>query len=57
MAVEKHWSVTVAVNGEDLVTIESNFLSGKSDLSEDELEAVRIAGRHLISFAGDVDDR
>ena len=49
----QHWSVTVAVNGEDVLTIDSESLAGKSELSEMELDAIRTAGEHLLAFAGE----
>jgi hypothetical protein len=47
-----HWSVTVERNGEQIVTIESNCLSGREISPEDE-EAIRTAARHLLAFIGD----
>ena len=47
-----HWSVTVRRNGEDVVTIESNFLSGRKISPEDE-EVIRTAARHLLAFIGE----
>ena len=52
----QHWGVDVRVNGEDILTIESNSLFGKSDLSDIELEAVRTAAKQLLAFAGQGDD-
>lgn len=49
---EKHWSVEVRRDGESLLVIESNFMSGKNELSEDDLEQIRSCGEHLIAFAG-----
>ena len=49
----QHWGVDVRVNGQDILTIESNCLFGKSDLSDMELEAIRTAAKHLLAFAGE----
>lgn len=48
----QHWGVDVRVNGECVLTIESNCLCGKSDLSAMELNAIRTAANHLLAFAG-----
>lgn len=49
----QHWSITVRANGEDVVTIESNSLSGRKIGPMEEL-AIRTAARRLLSFIGDV---
>lgn len=49
----QHWGVDVRVNGEDVLTIESNCLFGKSDLSDVDKEAIRLAGKHLLAFIGE----
>lgn len=49
----EHWGVDVRVNGEDVLTIESNCLFGKSDLSDVDKEAIRLAGKHLLAFIGE----
>lgn len=48
----QHWAVTVERNGEIVVTIESNFLSGREISSEDQ-EVIRMAGNNLLAFIGD----
>jgi hypothetical protein len=48
-----HWVVTVYRNGEPVVTIESNSLSGKSDLDAADEDCIRTAGRHLLAFVGE----
>lgn len=48
----QHWGVDVRVNGEQVLTIESSSLCGKTDLSEMELDAIRTAANHLFAFAG-----
>lgn len=47
----QHWAVTVWKDGEELVTIESNCLSGKGDLTDDDNEVIRRAGENLLGFA------
>ena len=49
----KHWAVTVSMNGEELVTIETNSLSGKPDFTDEEAQVIRDAARHLEAFMGD----
>ena len=51
MAELTHWSVTVRANGEEVVTIESNCLSGR-DIGPLEEEAIRTSAAHLLSFVG-----
>ena len=47
-----HWSVRVECGGEEVVTIESNCLSGREiGLAED--QAIRNCAYHLLSFIGD----
>lgn len=48
----QHWAVTVSRNGTDILTIESNCLSGR-DLSPEDARIVRDCGRHLLAFIGD----
>lgn len=52
----EHWSVTVTRNGEPLVTIETDCLSGKPEFSEEDEETIRDAARHLLSFIGEKHD-
>ncbi len=47
-----HWAVEVRVNHETVLTIESASLCGKNNLSAAELDVIRTAGNHLLSFAG-----
>jgi len=47
----QHWAVTVSRNGEEIVTIESNCLSGRELSNEDE-RVIRNAAEHLLSFVG-----
>ena len=46
-----HWAVTVWRNGDSILTMESNCLSGR-DLSPDDEETIRDCGRHLLAFVG-----
>lgn len=46
-----HWSVTVSVDGQEVVTIESNSLSGIENVS-DYREQIITAADHLIAFIG-----
>jgi hypothetical protein len=47
-----HWAVTVWRNGEEIVTIETDCLSGKEIGPADE-EAIRTAAQNLRAFIGD----
>jgi hypothetical protein len=49
---EEHWAVTVWRNGEEVVTIATNSLSGRELEPADE-ECVRTAARHLLAFIGE----
>lgn len=51
MTKPQHWAVSVAVDGENILTIESNCLSGVESIAEHE-GAVEMAARHLLSFIG-----
>lgn len=48
----QHWSVSVHRNGEQVVTIESNCLSGR-EISEADAEVIRTCAEHLRSFVGE----
>ena len=48
----QHWGVEVRRNGETLVTIESNCLSGKPEFSEVEADVIRECADHLHAFIG-----
>lgn len=48
-----HWEVTVTRGGSDVVAIGTNYLSGKSHLTLDDEEAIRLAALNLLSFIGD----
>jgi len=51
----RHWSVTVAVEGMDVVTIESNCLSGLENVTDYRPEIIE-AAEHLLAFIGTGDD-
>jgi hypothetical protein len=51
--LKAHWSVNVSMNGESLVTIESNCLSGKPEFTEAEAQVIRDAATHLKAFIGE----
>jgi hypothetical protein len=46
-----HWAVSVFCNGENVVTIESNCLSGR-DLSPEDEATIRLCAQHLLAFVG-----
>lgn len=48
----QHWGVDVRVNGERVLTIESNCLSGR-ELSDVDEQAIRTAAQHLLAFVGE----
>lgn len=49
---QDHWSVSVSRNGENVVTIETNMLTGR-ELDEADERTVRTAAHHLLAFVGD----
>lgn len=51
----QHWSVTVTRNGEDVITISSNGLSGR-ELSVEDEKVIRTAADHLLAFVGKIED-
>jgi hypothetical protein len=48
----EHWHVEVSVNGETVLAIGHNFLSGVDDIHE-HAETIRTAANHLLGFIGD----
>ena len=44
--------VTVYNNGKNLVNLSFNEMSGLNQFSEEEEEAIRLAGEHLLAFIG-----
>lgn len=51
-----HWSVSVWRNGDNVVTIESNFMSGR-DLIDGDAEFIRNCATNLLAFVGDAPPR
>lgn len=51
MSEEKHWRVDVFHDYKHLLTIEKDSLCGKSEISDEENDAIYKCGEHLISFA------
>lgn len=47
----QHWAVTVCRNGEEIVTIESNCLSGR-ELSVEDTKIIHRAACNLLGFIG-----
>lgn len=50
-AIVRHWSVTVAVEGTNVVTIESNCLSGLENVTDFRPEIIE-AAENLLAFIG-----
>lgn len=50
----EHWGVDVRVNGQGVLTIESNSMSGVENI-QDHADAVRTCAMHLLSFIGEPD--
>lgn len=48
---KRHWAVTVEVDGEKVLTIESEHLSGVPNI-DDYRDEVVTAAKHLLSFMG-----
>lgn len=51
-ASNDHWSVTVSRHGEEIVTMETNCLSGR-EISPDDERTIRTAAEMLLAFIGD----
>jgi hypothetical protein len=51
----QHWAVMVYRNGADILTIESNHLSGKPEFSDEDAQCIRDCARHLLAFIGGED--
>jgi hypothetical protein len=47
-----YWSVTVRLDGYDVVTIEPSMLTGREPSPQDEA-AIRLAAHALLAFIGD----
>lgn len=46
------YAVVIEHMGEEILRIDQSMLSGKADLTDADIEAIRDAGEHLVSFAG-----
>lgn len=51
-ARDVHWAVSVAVDGNQILCIESNCLSGAEDVDQ-YAEVIRNCAKHLLSFIGE----
>ena len=51
-AIPESWAVAVEHNGEPILTIASNMLSGKPELSAEDERIIVTAAEHLLSFIG-----
>ena len=49
---QEHWSVSVSRNHDVLITIESNHMAGKADMTVDDERAIITAAEHLHGFLG-----
>lgn len=47
-----YWSVSVTLNGENVVTLEPRLLTGKPELSDRDEDAIRTSAEHLLAFIG-----
>jgi hypothetical protein len=47
----QHWAVSVDRNGENILTIDANCLSGR-DLSDEDVDCIENCARHLLAFIG-----
>lgn len=54
VAEKNHWAVRVSVNGDEVLCIESNMLSGIPDI-EKHADIVRTCAEHLLAFIGPED--
>jgi hypothetical protein len=52
---ERHWSVTVRLNGGEVVTIETAHLAG-IEIGQDQEWAIRMAALNLLAFIGQAPD-
>jgi hypothetical protein len=49
--MEKHWSVEIKINGENVLYISHNELSGIDDV-EKYADEIRMCAKHLLAFIG-----
>lgn len=54
VAAKDHWAVRVSVNGEQVLCIESEWLSGIPDIDK-HADIVRTCAEHLLAFIGPKD--
>lgn len=52
LGMPQYWSVTVNVNGQDIVSIGHDWLSGNRPLRDEDERTLIGAARHLLSFVG-----
>lgn len=52
MSDSKYWSVTVSINGDEVLTIGKDELAGVPNI-EDHANEVRECARHLLAFIGE----
>lgn len=50
--IEPTWGVSITMNGQDVVTIESNHLSGV-EITKAHEDVIRTCAHHLLAFIGD----
>lgn len=48
---QQHWAVEIRVNGEQILCIESNCLSGVDNIS-DYTDIIESCAKHLLGFIG-----
>lgn len=51
----KWWRVEVHLDDGALLAIEPEMVSGKSDLTQVDVETIRTAAKHLLAFVGEED--
>jgi hypothetical protein len=51
---DKHWAVEVFIDGDSVLRIESDCLSGNESFSRKEQTVIREAANHLLAFIGRV---
>ena len=50
---DDHWAVSVSFRHDEILTIGSDFVSAKSELTSEEEEVARNCARHILSFLGE----
>ena len=51
---DRNWAVGVYIEGKQILIISDDSVSGLTDLTNEQLKYISLAGQNLISFAGDV---